>query len=531
MTTIRRIYAYLLSFAGLAMLTIASANLGQLVVDVFLRSPVVSERYVRDTASLYGAAALVGLPAWLLHWLWIQRSARSDSSERASVLRRVYLYAVLAGATLVAAVSLADVMRTALGALLGVPPSGPVPDAILRPLPFTIVALCVWFPHLRVTTQDRLSVGEAGGSASLRRWYTYGAALIGFLVMLSGTRGLADAIWRAAAGASLGPLAPSVAAAASAALIGLGLWLAHWVVLPRRLGPGARDEDGTAVLRTVYLFLALAIAVVATLGGLSELLYYSVARMLGVEAPGGVGGDLLQAAAEPATTALVYGGAWAYQRAALRQHAAMYHEAPRQAGIRRLYTHIVALVALAALATGVSGLLWMLGDLVLASASMLAGNAWREQVALFATMTVVGLPVWVLHWRARPASEDDSHALARRLYLYLSLIVAALTLIGSAAAALYRLLGLALGGSFGTDVATDLAHALAVATVAVAVGAYHWRALQWDTRRARVEAARPVAQEECVAESVVVEIRAGNGASLADALNALRATGVEVTIR
>src|SRR5262249_25318128 len=235
-TTIRRIYAYLLSFAGLAMLTIASANLGQLVVDVFLRSPVISERYVRDTASLYGAAALVGLPAWLLHWLWIQRSARSDSSERASVLRRVYLYAVLAGATLVAAVSLADVMRTALGALLGVPPSGPVPDAILRPLPYTIVALCVWFPHLRVTTQDRLSVGEAGGSASLRRWYTYGAALIGFLVMLSGTRGLADAVWRAAAGASLGPLAPSVAAAASAALIGLGLWLARPVGLARQVG-------------------------------------------------------------------------------------------------------------------------------------------------------------------------------------------------------------------------------------------------------------------------------------------------------
>src|SRR5262249_58698115 len=91
-TTIRRIYAYLLSFAGLAMLTIASANLGQLVVDVFLRSPVISERYVRDTASLYGAAALVGLPAWLLHWRRHQRPARPGSSQRAPVLRPPPLY-------------------------------------------------------------------------------------------------------------------------------------------------------------------------------------------------------------------------------------------------------------------------------------------------------------------------------------------------------------------------------------------------------------------------------------------------------
>ena len=170
MTTIRRIYAYLLAFAGLAMLTVATANLGQLLVDVLLRATVASERYVRDTASLYGAAALVGLPAWLLHWRWIQRSARSDASERASTLRRLYLYAVLAGATLVASMSLSEALRTTLDALLGVPLSGQLPDAMLRPVPFTIVALCVWFPHLQVTTRDRLHVGEGGGSATLRRW-------------------------------------------------------------------------------------------------------------------------------------------------------------------------------------------------------------------------------------------------------------------------------------------------------------------------------------------------------------------------
>jgi len=98
-TTIRRIYAYLLAFAGLAMVSIAMANLVQLLVDLVLQVPVVSsDRYVRDTVSLYAAAALVGLPVWLVHWLWIGRSVRADPEERASTLRRLYVYAVLVGA-------------------------------------------------------------------------------------------------------------------------------------------------------------------------------------------------------------------------------------------------------------------------------------------------------------------------------------------------------------------------------------------------------------------------------------------------
>ena len=37
MTSIRRIYAYLLTFAGLAILSIAAANLAQLLIDVLLK--------------------------------------------------------------------------------------------------------------------------------------------------------------------------------------------------------------------------------------------------------------------------------------------------------------------------------------------------------------------------------------------------------------------------------------------------------------------------------------------------------------
>ena len=74
------------------------------------------------------------------------------------------------------------------------------------------------------------------------------------------------------------------------------------------------------------------------------------------------------------------------------------------------------------------------------------GTTWREQVSLFATLAIVGLPVWLIHWRASvTVSAAEAHSLARRLYLYVSLIGAVLALIGALAGALYRLINVALG--------------------------------------------------------------------------------------
>jgi hypothetical protein len=246
-----------------------------------------------------------------------------------------------------------------------------------------------------------------------------------------------------------------------------------------------------------------------------------------------VGGDLLSAAAGPASAAIVYGVAWAYQRQAVRRQATAFVEAPRQAGIRRLYTYVIALVALAVLTSGVAGLLWTLCDFLFAPGAT-TGDFWRERVALFATLALVGLPVWVLHWHPTAGTADEAHSLARRLYVYLSLIAAMLTVIAAMAGVVYRLLGLVLGGSFGQDVATDLAHAIALASVAALVAVYHWRALRADARVAEplhVEAPVAVSPERArVAATALVEIHAADAESLGRALATLRDSGMEIRV-
>ena len=526
MTTIRRTYAYLLGFSGLAMLAIALANLVQVLIDVLLQSPLIrADRYVRDTVSLNAAAALVGLPVWLIHWWWIQRWARADERERASTLRRLYVYAILAAATVFTTYSARDAVAHAVNALSNLPsPSFNPLLEVIRPLPFAAVGTGVWLAHWRIAGRDRDLVGEIGGSATLRRWYVNGLAFFGLVTLLIGVQGLVEALWRLATlpGQSV---AVGVGPGAASALVGLGVWLVHCVVLPVRLPENSRRDDAVSVLRGVYLFLALALAVVATLFGVSQVLFYAVGRLLGVDRPGGVGGDLLAAAATPASFALVYGAAWAYQRQALRRQAAAFGEAPRQAGIRRLYTYLVALVALAVLATGVAGLLWTLGDVLFNPAAATSGEGWRGQVALYSTLAIVGLPVWLLYWQPTPGGSEPS-SLARRLYVYLSLIGAMLTLIAGAAAFLYRLIGLALGESSSAGVLTDLAHALAAGIVAAVVAVYHWRVLRADTRRTL-----PVSQPTVPEAQALVELRAVNAEALERALSALRSTGVQVIVR
>lgn len=254
MTTIRRIYAYLLAFAGLAIVAIAAANLAQLLIDVVLHASITSsDGYVRNTAALHGAAALVGLPVWWLHWRWIERTVQADPPERTSALRALYLYVVLAGAAIALAVSFNDALRHLFEGLVDVPVGAGGTDAVLRPLPFSVVGAVVWLAHWRLAATDRAVGDESSRVAVLRRLYLYGASFVGLLVLLVSTQAVIENLWhvalsafgstaaRSGADSAVGLAAAALAAPLATALVGLGVWLSHWLVLPARLARRAMD--------------------------------------------------------------------------------------------------------------------------------------------------------------------------------------------------------------------------------------------------------------------------------------------------
>jgi hypothetical protein len=506
----RRLYLYIVGAASLGMLVVGLANLGATTLDLLLRPGAIASTY-RDAYAGFGAVTLVGLPVWAVHWGIAQRLARRHGDERASAIRRLYLYLAMAVLLVAAAIFVRRFLEDIIGALGSQPIEG---ASVLRATWESVLLLAFWVYHFRIAAADRAAVGETGASASLRRWYAYGLLLFGLAFLLFGARNLLQEIWvlivQPAPEATPGGI---IASALATMLTGLAVFGFHarWTS-----GGSIAADDRRSTLRAVAGFLALAVSVGLTLVGASQLLYYVLARGLGVQHPGGVSTSLLVALAGPASSVLVFGLTWIWQRRQLARDAGQT-EAARQAGVRHLYTHLVAFFAIAAMAIGAAGLLWTLSDQVLNQLLGRPTPEWRDHASLFITLALVGTPMWLTHWRAAP-DLTERYSLSRRLYLYAALLGSVLAILGSAATLVYRLLGVVLattGADSGAAV-VDIGRAASVVVVAAALGLYHWRIVRADA------AARPAAPAPPpAAEQFSLQIRGASEAEIRRALDGL----------
>lgn len=510
MVAVRRAYFYLVSGVSLAVLLVGLANLGSVVLELMGGA---AETTARDAIASSLAAVVVAAPVWVLHWRWTQQMARRDRTEQASALRCLYMYGVAAALAL-AAIGQGN---PALAQLLG-----PVEGSGFHLLDFARalwrggLPAAFWAYHFRLAGFDRAAIGEVGGSATLRRWYAYGLQVVAFLNLLYWVQMLlAEAVATLARAQGLIGGGRVVSTEISYALVWLALWLFHfqWA---SRADMAAKDRPST--LRAVHGFGIVAFCTVSVLGAAARTLYYFLARALGVPSPGGI--QQLDAAtlAQPLSAVVVFGLGWAFARQQLMVDATA-GEGPRQAGVRRLYAHLVALVSLVAFAIGLGSLLDALFEQTVAVTG--SSEAWRDQVSWSLTLVVVGLPVWLAHWRAAP---DAPHrlALSRRLYVFATLLVGVLGVLGSAGALISTWLRAALAtGSAGLGV--DGSRFLATLIVAAGVAGYHFRMLRQDaTQRAAIEPGRPEPAAQ-PGTAFVVEVVGASEEEVHQALAALSA--------
>ncbi|MGH7764039.1 MAG: DUF5671 domain-containing protein, partial [Candidatus Dormibacteraceae bacterium] len=344
-----------------------------------------------------------------------------------------------------------------------------------------VVLLGVWAFHFWTAGRDRTAVGETGRSTTLRRWYMYPALLVGLLLLLSGLEQTLEVGWLKIMQSPLGNFR-FVGDGAGQSIAGLLLWGFH----ARTIARNHAADDRHSTLRALQGFIAVAVAITAALFGASQILYYALARALGVSSPGGVNGnDILGGLAAPAATLVVYGIAWVLISRRLARDAGT-QEADREAGIRRLYINLAALVSLAAWSIGAGGLLWVLAEQIEAPIIGLKPADWRDPTSLSVTLLVVGAGVWLAHWRNAPWAADRQ-SLSRRLYVWAALLASVLTVLGGGVGMLNVLLQQLFSArpTLGDRSNLDFGHYLAVILVAAGVAIYHWRVLRADA------AARP----------------------------------------
>jgi hypothetical protein len=152
--------------------------------------------------------------------------------------------------------------------------------------------------------------------------------------------------------------------------------------------------------------------------------------------------------------------------------------------VRRSYFYAAALLGLQLFAVGLSDLFGVLFERLFAPAVIGTPELAAMRLSLSVALVLVGLPLWAIHWsvvQRMARRTEEQHARLRRVYGYLVLLVAALTVLFALRDLLAVLFGAVVSEAAGQQAAT----AIAGIVVQGSIWAYHWRVFSAD--RATVE--------------------------------------------
>src|SRR5688500_4178351 len=128
MAAARRVYLFLIAFVALGVLVTGLTGLAEVAVLAIVERVLpalveVGQPDVRERVSFSGALGAIGLVTWLIHW-WladrpVRRGGPEGASERASAMRKLFLYAVLLVGGLILLFASRALVEDGLDALFG----------------------------------------------------------------------------------------------------------------------------------------------------------------------------------------------------------------------------------------------------------------------------------------------------------------------------------------------------------------------------------------------------------------------------
>ena len=473
--TVRRLYFYVVSFVALMMTSNGIIQTARFVLDASLGGDVISPSRVGLAIGL--SLTIVGLPLWAVHWRIIGRLVSELPVETRSILRKIYIYAVLAVAAGIAIGAAVDVLQWIFG---GQSFKG-YPWAAL------VVMSAVWAFHWRLESQEGQSTPQ---TRAVRRLYIYLMAAGTLATAALGLGQIVHTFLREAYSGltSVSVLAPSKPTlwgtptrdALALLLVAGPVWVAHWLYFARR--------DYESTLRQLYLFAFALLGSVATaLTALGIMLYGVLEWTIGVP-------DDESAAAHfrflpGAMASLIIGGiVLAYHWMAAEGEA----KSPtlEMKGARRSYPYVLTAVGLVVLVVGIATLVnTALGIFVESGRTTIAGRElWKNGVALGITLVVLGTPIWAYFWGTIQRSvsagdlEERTH-IARRIFTFAILGAGMLALLGSISFLVFVFLRELLDGRL-SEVLREAKVSISIIVPVAIFLPYYWMVYKEDRRAA-----------------------------------------------
>ena len=481
MRTVRRLYFYAVALISLEVILWGMIGLAR---SIICKGTAVCGVAAILTQGL--SAIIVGIPFFGIHWWMAERFARQDGDERASGVRAAFLYGVLLGTLIPIVQNLLSLLdRLALQAVKLSPsqamfgPNQTWTDNLIAVVMNAIFA-AYFFTVLRA---DWRVINPKEAFADIRRiyrhvWLIYSLVIVVASVeqllrfMLSVSPTVFDFIFRA-----------SGAHGIVLALVGVPLWVFTWGTVRAALVEQAERES---LLRLGVLYL-LSLAGVITVLSSGGVVIDVVLRNVFGEAMSLSG--FMGKISVPVSIGIPLAGVWAYYGHWLGSAIAESRDAPRRAGMRRLYSYILSAIGVSATFVGLSMLLSFVVDAAIGN--IVWANVLRPRLAASLSILLVGLPLWWLAWRpmqteALVSGDSGDHArrsIIRKVYLYLALFA---SVVGGMIVAV-GLLNTLLRSLFGNSVDNLLQQALKdieVLFLFVGLGVYHGVMLAGDGKLA-----------------------------------------------
>ena len=478
MKSIRRLYFYLIAFISVEVVLWGLVGL--------LRS-VVDETISGGAEALAQALALilVGVPIFLVHWLWAQRAAAREEEERTATLRAVFLYAILLATLIPVVQNLLSFIDRALvqGAGLGVGRAFSIfreqtlADNLIAILMNSIVAGYFW----NILRGEWTIAANRENFADVRRLYRYIWMLYGLLMTVFGAQQILRFLFYIP-GNVLGELGREVVVNGVALLlVGTPVWVYSWRVIQGSLTDPAEMRSN---LRLGILYLLALGGVITVITAAAMVVNAVITWLLGAD---WTLRDFIQRIGGPVSIGVPLGIVWAYYGYWLNRHIQAAGDPVRQSSLRRLYNYILALIGLVVAFIGVATLLAFVIDMA-TGRGLLMSDSTRGSLATSISSLIVGLPLWLATWRpmqseALASGEMGDHArrsVLRKAYLYLVLFGSVIGGMATAVGLVYQLIRALLTGDPGSDFVNTILNLIQLLFLFSVLLIYHLSVLRQD---------------------------------------------------
>ena len=481
MKTIRRLYFYLVALISVEIVLWGLVGLLRSIVDQTVSGGA-------DALAQALALILVGVPIFLIHWLWVQRAAARDEEEKTATIRAAFFYAILLGTLIPVAQNLLSFIDRSFVQVTGLGverafrafSEQTLADNFIAIVMNGIVAVYFW-NILRGEWATLSDPQQRENFSEVRRLYRYVWMLYGLLLTVFGAQQILRFLLYIP-GDVLGELGREVVVNGVALLIvGTPIWVYSWQLIQNSLDDPA--EMGS-LLRLGILYL-LALGAVITVITTAFLVVNSIFTwLLGAD---WTLSDFVQQISGPLSIGLPLGFVWAYYGYWLNRHIEAVEDRVRRASLKRLYNYILSLIGLVVAFIGVTSLLRFIIDMVIGP-GMLMTDTSRSTLAASLASILVGLPLWLMMWRPMQAealsqNELGDHArrsMIRKAYLYFVLFVSVIGGMATAVALVYQLIRVVLAGDTGSDFGNTVLNLTQLLFLFGVVLVYHLNVLRLD---------------------------------------------------